>query len=126
MKALVLAALVLIAGCAHRVPVVGITPGLHPRLTAAAAEQLARDAIDAMDIIRPGSRHVLDVEAITAIPGGPTVGGYLAGVSWIVRARGDFLERVGFWTDPAFRAVGGVILHIFDDDGSLISADFTD
>lgn len=88
MKALVLAALVLIAGCAHRVPVVGITPGLHPRLTAAAAEQLARDAIDAMDIIRPGSRDVLDVVAITAIP-------------------------------------GGVILHISDDDGSLISADFT-
>jgi hypothetical protein len=114
------------SACARPTPVVTIAPGLHPRLTPAAAEQLARDAIDLMDVIRPGSREVPSVLAITAIPGGPTLAGYLAGVSWIVEARGDFVEQIGLGERAVLRRVRGITVHISDDDGSVISADFTD
>lgn len=123
--ALALAATLVVYACAPARPVVVISPGLHPRLTPAAVEQLARAAIDDMDITAPGSHRPPDVLTLTAIPGGPTLSGYLDGVSWIVEARGAFVERLGFWGDTTLRPVGGVRFLISDDDESVISFVFT-
>jgi hypothetical protein len=106
-------------------PVVTIARGLHPVLTPAEVERDARDAIasSAMD----GRGHVgpLSVVSITAIPGGPWVGPYLAGASWIVEVRGELIEITGFHPETTRRA-GGVRVMISDFDGSVISVDFTD
>ena len=134
MKRAVLVAALVIIGCVQRTPDVAIWPGLHPKLTPAAAELLARDAIAAQIHVSIGRSDPPDAVAISAIPGGPTVGGYLAGVSWIVELRGEFILETGrpslrnIQTAPAgaFRLASGVKVQISDDDGSVISVDFED
>jgi hypothetical protein len=128
MRALAFATAMVLSACSYgpTPPVVTIAPGLHPMLTAAQAERFARDAIAATDIVQPGGFRPLSVVSITAIPGGPTVGGYLAGMSWIIDVRGAFVERTGFHGRETARPVGGIRVLISDADGSVISADFTD
>jgi hypothetical protein len=105
---------------------VRIAPGLHPTLTAAQAERFARDALAALHIDAPGTFNPTSVVVITAIPGGPGVGPYNDQTSWIVEARGSFLERTGFRGTETARPVGGIRVMISDADGSVVSAEFTD
>lgn len=121
-----LLAVVLLAGCEQPRPDVGIAPGLNPKLTPAAAEQLARDAFASSEAGWPGRREAPDVTSITAIRGGPTVGGYLAGVSWIVRATGDFEVRSCRRCSASETTMHGVIVQISDDDGSVVALNFSD
>ena len=124
MRALLLAVL-LVAACAQRAPTVAIAPGLTPRLDAAAAERLARDALLAAVIAEPRNDRAPDAISITGIRGGPTVGGYLPGKSWIVVFRGDFLTYEGFHPTRTGRHDGARV-QISDDDGSVEAVDFTD
>jgi len=51
------------------------------------------------------------------------VGGYLAGNSWIVELHGAFIESTG--RHPATtRSVTVGLVHVSDDNGSIISVDF--
>ena len=124
MRSLVLAGALIAAGCTHPTPSITISPGLVPQLSPAAVEGLARAAV-APAIDTSGRGHVVDAVAITAIPGGPTVGGYLVGNSWIVELQGAFIETTGGHPTTT-RSVTVALVHVSDDDGSIISVDFAE
>jgi hypothetical protein len=126
LRAFVLAGALAISACTAAVPpVVSIAPGLHPTLTPAQAERFARDAIAAADVMASDRFSAVSVTSITAIPGGPTVGGYLAGTSWIITARGAFVEPLGRFAQPPTRPRSGIQLVISDDGGEAIAFNFT-
>jgi hypothetical protein len=124
MKSIALAAALVLGGCTHPTPTVTISAGLNPRLSPAAVEGLAREAVaNALDTW--GRAQAPDAVSITAIRGGPTVGGYLAGTSWIVELHGTFTVTTGRHPTTT-RPATVVLVHVSDDDGSIISVDFVE
>lgn len=122
MRSLALAGALILAGCTHPTPAVTISPGLVPQLSPPAVERLAREAV--APVIDTSARgQVIDAVSMTAIPGGPTVGGYLAGASWIVELHGAFIETTGHHPTTTQSATV-VLVHVSDDDGGIISVDF--
>jgi hypothetical protein len=122
---LVALAVLAFAGCATARPVLTVAPGLHPRMSPADAEAVAREAIDGQIALVFGRREPPDAVALTAIRGGATVAGYLAGTSWIIEFEGAFAVREG-GRRVTERTVGRAWVQVSDDDGAVLAVNFGD
>lgn len=116
-------AVLALAGCSGARPILTIAPGLHPQMSPGAAETVARAAIDSQIALVFGRRSPPDAVAATAIPGGATVAGYLAGTSWIIEFDGAFTVTEG-GRHVTVRVVTHAWVQVSDDDGTVLAVNF--